>query len=192
MFPKGRVEALTDGIFAVAMTLLVLDLRLPESLVVHNQADLLDALSELLPKFLPYLLSFYVLGKDWLALSELQSMWNEMSRSHAKWTLTYLLLVTLVPFSTTIMGRYGQFPLAACLYLVNLAAVAFIFHLLLPRKGDPVVDGQWVDKRIDTLTFVGTCVLAGVLSFYYGAPALLVLMLNAFVPRAIRRMRRAR
>lgn len=189
MFPKGRVEALTDGIFAVAMTILVLDLRLPEHLEVQSQADLLQALLDLGSNFVPYLLSFYVLGKDWMSMSQMQATWREMSVSHARWTLTYLLLVTLVPFTTTIMGRYGQFPLAACLYLGNLAAVAVAFWALLPRQGDPAIDSIWKDRRADIYTFVGTCVAAGVLCFFFGANALWVLLLNAIVPRLIRRRR---
>jgi uncharacterized membrane protein len=66
MYPKSRVDALTDGLFAVAMTILVLDLRLPDSFE-PDQSGLAHALEGLWPKFLPYALSFYVLGSTWLA-----------------------------------------------------------------------------------------------------------------------------
>ena len=62
LYPVARIDALTDGIFAVAMTLLVLDIRLPENLAVHDRAGLLQALMDLWPKFVPYALSFMVLG----------------------------------------------------------------------------------------------------------------------------------
>jgi uncharacterized membrane protein len=68
MYPKSRIEALTDGIFAVAMKILVLDLRLPDALDV-TESGVRHALKDLLPKFLPYVLSFYVLGSAWLAIS---------------------------------------------------------------------------------------------------------------------------
>ena len=55
-YPKGRIDALTDGIFAVAMTLLVLDVRLPEDFKPQSDADLLSALAALVPRFLPYVL----------------------------------------------------------------------------------------------------------------------------------------
>ncbi|HEX4922051.1 MAG TPA: TMEM175 family protein, partial [Candidatus Bathyarchaeia archaeon] len=60
MYPKSRIDALTDGLFGVAMTILVLDLRLPDSFR-GDGAGLVGALRTLWPRFLPYLLSFYVL-----------------------------------------------------------------------------------------------------------------------------------
>ena len=58
MFPKVRLDALHDGIFSVAMTLLVLDVRLPEEFHPRDSAELVTAIANLWPKFLPYLLSF--------------------------------------------------------------------------------------------------------------------------------------
>ena len=54
MYPKAWLDALSDGIFAVAMTLLVLDVRLPEDFHPQNAAELLSGLNSLWPKFLPY------------------------------------------------------------------------------------------------------------------------------------------
>ena len=62
MFSKSRLDTLSDGIFAVAMTLLVLDVRLPDDFHPKDSAELLQGLFDLWPKFLPYLLSFGVLG----------------------------------------------------------------------------------------------------------------------------------
>jgi uncharacterized membrane protein len=72
MYPKSRIDALTDGLFGVAMTLLVLDLRLPAEF--HpDRAALVQALEDLWPKFFPYALSFYVLGSTWLANIKIRS-----------------------------------------------------------------------------------------------------------------------
>jgi len=60
MFSKARLDALSDGIFAVAMTLLILDVRLPEDFHPQDGAELLRGLADLWPKFLPYVLSFGV------------------------------------------------------------------------------------------------------------------------------------
>lgn len=67
MFSKARLDTLSDGIFGVAMTLLVLDVRLPDNFHPRDGSELLDGLANLWPKFLPYLLSFSVLGLRWLA-----------------------------------------------------------------------------------------------------------------------------
>ena len=66
MYPKARIDAPTDGLFAVAMTLRVLDLRLPEG--AHTDpAGFAQALEDLWSKFFPYALSFFILGPVWLA-----------------------------------------------------------------------------------------------------------------------------
>ena len=61
MFAKSRLDALHDGIFSVAMTLLVLDVRLPEDFHPRDAAELTSAIGNLWPKFLPYLLSFTII-----------------------------------------------------------------------------------------------------------------------------------
>ena len=106
MFPRARFEALSDGIFAVAMTLLVLDLRLPEDFHPHDGQELLQALYELTPRFFPYALSFLVLGLRWLSGLQLRSRTETFGRGYFKWWLLYLLLVTCVPFTTTVVGRF--------------------------------------------------------------------------------------
>ena len=58
MFPKARLDALNDGIFSVAMTLLALDIRLPEEFNPADGSELLQAFAKLWPKLLPYVLSF--------------------------------------------------------------------------------------------------------------------------------------
>ena len=62
MFAKARLEALTYGVFSVAMTLLVLDVRLLEDFHPADDGELLQDLASLWPKFLPYVLSFSVFG----------------------------------------------------------------------------------------------------------------------------------
>ena len=63
---KHRIEALTDGIYAVAMTLLVIELKLPAHELIKNQADLINAVGHLLPKFIAWIISFLVLSMFWL------------------------------------------------------------------------------------------------------------------------------
>jgi uncharacterized membrane protein len=69
MYPRARFDALSDAIFGVAMTLLVLDLRLPDDFHPRDGEELLRAIYELMPKFIPYVLSFVVLGLRCAAIS---------------------------------------------------------------------------------------------------------------------------
>ena len=73
MFSKARLDTLSDGIFGVAMTLLILDVRLPEDFHPRDGDELVQGLIALWPKFLPYVLSFGVLGLRWLSNIEVRS-----------------------------------------------------------------------------------------------------------------------
>ena len=107
MYPRARLDALSDAVFGVAMTLLVLDVRLPEEFHTDNANELLRALSGLWDKFWPYLLSFVVLGLRWLSSIQVRSRGEVVGREYVNWWLLYLLLITCVPFTTIIIGRFG-------------------------------------------------------------------------------------
>ena len=85
MYPRARIDALTDGVFAVAMTLLVLDVRLPEEFRPHDANELLEALRGLAPKFVPYVLSFLVLGLRWLSNIQMRSRGEFLGREYVVW-----------------------------------------------------------------------------------------------------------
>ena len=178
MYPKTRLEALTDGIFAVAMTILVLDLRIPEDSAVGNDASLYRALLALSPKFLPYLLSFYVLGVSWLSLIKARSRGETVGNAYAKWTLFYLLFVTLLPFTTVLMGRFTSHVLATSIYAANIGAMALIAFLLMSLLPDPVKDDHWLDRRVSLLVLLASCVLTIALSFVMPGSALWAFALN--------------
>ena len=82
MFSKARLDTLSDGVFSVAMTLLVLDVRLPEDFHPRDGNELVEALIGLWPKFFPYLLSFGVLGLRWLANLEVRSRAEYLDREY--------------------------------------------------------------------------------------------------------------
>src|SRR5580692_10435984 len=90
-----RLAALSDGIFGVAMTLLVLDLRVPASEAIHSESDLLHALLALAPQLIMYMMSFLTLGIFWIGQ---QTQLNHLSRAHRSvaWMhLLFLFAVTL-------------------------------------------------------------------------------------------------
>src|SRR5947208_418398 len=69
-----RLDALTDGVFAVAMTLLVIDLKLPENFHPATAAEFLSGLADLQTQFLVYIISFIVLGLRWMLLAKLSRL----------------------------------------------------------------------------------------------------------------------
>jgi uncharacterized membrane protein len=115
----GRLAALSDGIFAVAMTLLVLDLRLP-SVMPHREQDLWRALAPLVPQLLMYLMSFLTLGIFWVGQ---QSQLEHLRRSdrHLTWIhLAFLFAVTLMPFSTRFLAEFISYRTALLVYWCNI------------------------------------------------------------------------
>jgi uncharacterized membrane protein len=136
MIPKLRLDALTDGVFAVAMTLLVLDLRLPESFVPKDSAELLHRLAGLAPQIIVYAVSFYVLSLRWLGLVRMSPHTESVSRKYTRWALLHLMLVTFVPFTTITVARYILFAPATWLYAGNTILIALVAIRMIALSGD--------------------------------------------------------
>jgi len=115
-----RLAALSDGVFAVAMTLLVLDLRAPAVEAVHSEHDLWRALLTLSPRLLMYMMSFMTLGIFWVGQ---QTQLNHLQRSDRSLTwihLAFLFVVTVTPFSTALLAEYTAYRLALLVYWLNI------------------------------------------------------------------------
>ncbi|MFH3480558.1 TMEM175 family protein [Xanthobacter variabilis] len=125
-FPKPRVDALTDGIFAFAMTLLVVDIRVPEAVEVTSTEALWQQLSALSPQVVAYVISFFVLAAMWRNVISVRHDTDEVAAGPMHLWLWYLLFVTMVPFSSALVGRYGQFPPAVWIYGANMAALGIL------------------------------------------------------------------
>jgi uncharacterized membrane protein len=180
MFPKARFDALSDGIFGVAMTLLVLDLRLPEDIHPHDSKELLAGLYELIPKFVPYLLSFLVLGLRWQAGLRVRSRTEEYRRGYFRWWLIYLLLITCVPFTTMVLGRFPSLAPAVWLYAGNTALLAVVSFGLLTET--PLVERDHFlrEHQVSLAVLIASSLLAVAWSFVNPRQALLAFVLNAF------------
>jgi uncharacterized membrane protein len=115
-----RIAALSDGIFGVGMTLLVLDLRLPAAELVHGEHALSSALLSVLPQLLMYMMSFLTLGIFWVGQ---QTQLNHLERSdrHLTWiNIAFLFPVTLMPFSTKLLAEFSQSRIALVIYWLNI------------------------------------------------------------------------
>jgi uncharacterized membrane protein len=118
-----RICALSDGVFAVAMTLLVLDLHAPAAEAIHSDRDLLGALWLLAPRLLVYMLSFLTLGIFWLG-QQTQLNFVERSDRQFSWIqLAFLFAVTITPFSTALMSEFIAYRSALVLYWLNIVAL---------------------------------------------------------------------
>jgi len=115
-----RLDAISDGIFGVAMTILVLTLVVPTAMEVRDAGDLWHALLKLVPNVVTYFMSFLTLGIFWVAQ---QTQLSEVERTDRDYTwimLTFLLFVTFVPFSTALLAAYYQSWMAVVEYWFNI------------------------------------------------------------------------
>jgi uncharacterized membrane protein len=151
-----RLAAISDGIFAVAMTLLVLDLRDPAREAIHSEHDLWHALFAMFPQFITYLMSFLTLAIFW---NGQQAQLNCFARTdrHLTWIhMAFLFAVSIMPFSTRLLADFISYRAAFLCYWGNillLGIVLYLSWLYATRadlvKGDtPAEVGKAVKRRI--------------------------------------------
>jgi uncharacterized membrane protein len=124
-----RLAALSDGIFAVAMTLLVLDLHVPASELIHSQGQLWDTLTEAVPQLISYILSFMTLGIFW---NGQQAQLNSFSRSdrHLSWIhIAFLFAVSIMPFSTRLLAEFIAYRSVLIAYWGNIVLLGGLLFL---------------------------------------------------------------
>jgi uncharacterized membrane protein len=117
-----RLAALSDGIFAVAMTLLVLDLHIPAAAQVHSERELLFALVPLGPQWVAYGMSFLTLGIFWAGQQTQLNHIQEGSRDLTWIHLGFLFAISLLPFSTRLLAEFITYRAALGIYWLNILA----------------------------------------------------------------------
>lgn len=115
-----RLAALSDGIFAVAMTLLVLDLHIPSAVQAHGNYELLRALAALGPQWITYGMSFLTLGIFWAGQQTQLNHFAEGTRDLTWIHLGFLFAVTLLPLSTRLLAEFIHYRLALGMYWLNI------------------------------------------------------------------------
>jgi uncharacterized membrane protein len=124
-----RLSGISDGIFAVSMTLLVLGLAVPAVEVVKTDSDLRQALLGLLPGVVTYFMSFLTLGIFWVGQQTQLSQLERSNRDYTWINLAFLLFVTLVPFSTNLLASFYQSRIALVEYWLNILVLGALILL---------------------------------------------------------------
>ncbi|MDQ6795451.1 MAG: TMEM175 family protein [Chloroflexota bacterium] len=130
-----RIAALSDGLFAIAMTLIVFEIRVPDPGPIHSDGDLFGALLLLGPRIVTYLLSFMTLGIFW---NGQQTQLNHIARAdrHLAWlSLAFLATVAVMPFSTSLLAEFITFRLALILYWLNIVACGALLYAIWAYAG---------------------------------------------------------
>lgn len=153
----GRLEAFSDGVFAIAMTLLVLDLKVPKAAELHGPGGLLGALADQWPTFLAYLTSFLTILVMWVNHHILFDNIRRISRRFLFINGMLLLFVTFVPFPTALLAEYIRQPqarVAAVVYAGTYFVLAIWFNLLWRHAsaGHRLLDPQASPAVVATIT----------------------------------------
>jgi uncharacterized membrane protein len=202
-----RLAALSDGIFAIAMTLLVLDLRVPASEALHlaqplwaagaiqSERVMLDVLIPLAPRLLAYFMSFLTLGVFWVGQQTQLNLFARGDRTLSWIQLAFLLGVSIMPFSTALLAEFITYRLALVMYWLNLlllgvvlfASWRYAIHADLLEQQTIVEMGSAIERRIVIYQVLyALAVLFCVVNTYLSIAFIILLQLNSAIAPRIR------
>ena len=183
--PKSRLEALTDGVYAFAMTLLVVNIELPEGFKPKNNQEFLAKLSDLSDTFVAYVITFLVLVSFWFGRARESGEPETASAAYAWAVLLQLLSITFLPFSLLAVGRYdvaaSVWIYGANMILLALSAIAISYIGERDSGRAPVPSG-----RVELTILIVSAVLSMITSLFAPDYAMLLYLLNLASPRVAR------
>jgi len=178
---RGRVEALSDGVFAIVVTLLVLEIKVPHVEVHDSLSELASALWALAPKFVSWAISFVTVCVIWLNHHRLFKLMSRIDNGLFWWNANLLLWTSFIPFPTALMGDYPANRLAVSFYGVVMFMMALGFVLLRTHMH---LRPDLIEEHTDRSVFrAGTryAVLFGPVAYGLGAVLAWVHVTVAFV-----------
>lgn len=181
----GRIIAISDAVFGVAMTLLVLEIKVPE--IEGDDKELAKAFFGLMPKFLVYFLSFVTAGIFWMGQAT-QFEYIKKSDRNLNWlNLIFLLFVSVLPFTTAFLGDYIDHEFAIGIYWLNLFLLGTMLYInwnyavkhqfVTDEDKEEVSEG--IKRRIiisQSLYFIGA--LLSFISSYLAIAVIIAIQLN--------------
>lgn len=184
-----RIETLVDGIFAIAMTLLVLGLEVPRIPYPATNSQILDVLTNMAPQFFIYILSFLLLATFW-RINHTQFNLIKKTDQGLLWiNVFWLLLVALVPFSTNLVGDYGYLTVPMVFFHLNLLLIGLFYNWNWYYASsrdfiDESVDKNFIkSQKIINLTLPVCALVAILVSFFAPEYSSIVYILIFFVKR---------
>jgi uncharacterized membrane protein len=150
LFSKNRLEALSDGVFAIVMTLLVIEIKVPELTGKIDSTKLLHELEHTFPLLISYFLTFAVLSALWLAHHFLfHTVAKTIDRNLIQLNVIFLSFISLIPFSSHFLGLYFDQPLAIVIFGLNtLAAYLAIFAIRNYAMKAPHIENGELSTRV--------------------------------------------
>jgi uncharacterized membrane protein len=191
--PTKRLETLVDGIFAIAMTLLVLGLALPHINEPLSNTVVQNAFYSILPNLFSFVLSFILLAMFWNIHHRTFNK-IKMINSTLMWiNVIWLLFIVLVPFSASSLGQYGNYTIPNVIFNLNMLGIAIFLYLnryYASRKNlmQEVNTTQIKYTKITSVGFISIALLALVLSYIIPSISTTVYALLIPLQVAVRRL----
>jgi uncharacterized membrane protein len=126
----ARLEAFSDGVLAIAITLLVLEIKVPHLVAPDDAQEALAALVSLAPKFLGYLLSFFFIAVFWVNHHRFFRLIERVDGRLLWLNILLLLALSFIPFPTAMIGEYPSNPTSLALFAVVLMLAGIAFNLM--------------------------------------------------------------
>jgi uncharacterized membrane protein len=164
----ARIVAFTDGVFAIAITLLVLSIEIPTNL---QGEELHEFIVDEWGQFFAYFLSFAVVGRFWISHHGMFSLLHDFDRRLLTLNLAYLSLIVLIPFPTELLGDFGDRTDAVVLYAAAVGSAALLSSLIVRAA---VARGHVAPDRQARARSMAAGVLQAAIVFYASIPVALL------------------
>ncbi len=162
---KSRLEAFSDGVFAIVITLLILDIRFPEV----DYSQFWETLASVLPRILAYVMSFIIIGLYWVVHHNSMHAIKKTDRGFLWLNILLLLCVSFIPFPTSLLGRY---PFQAgpiivyglTLITCNVVGVIMVFYVYYhPHLAVTEFSKQYMRSHIPNYIIINGAYLGAIL-----------------------------
>jgi len=174
MKENARIEAFSDGVFAIAITLLILEIKVPPHETIHSVSYLWNSLIRLWPSYFAFLLSFGIILVSWVNHHYLFNVLDKSSRPFLYANGFLLLTITVMPFSTALLAEYiatDYVKPAVALYcfggVINSMGWNLLLHTLYKPKpllhshvSFEMIDSIKRSTQLGMIVYIGTTVLA--------------------------------
>jgi uncharacterized membrane protein len=188
-----RLAALSDGIFAVSMTLLVLDLRVPASEAIHSEQDLWHALLALSPHLVIFLMSVMTNGIFWVGQQTQLNHFARADRNLAWIHIAFLSAIMLTPFTTSLLAEFIHYRLALLAYWCNILLLGLALyaswsyasrHALVAEDAPPDIHPAIVRRIVIAQALYACGAALCFLNTYYSIAGIVLVQVNyAIAPR---------
>ena len=188
---KSRLEAFSDGVFAIVITLLILDIRFPD--VDYSQFG--ATLVSLLPRILAYVMSFIIIGVYWVTHHNSMHAMRKTDRSFLWLNILLLLCISFIPFPTSLLGRYPFQAGPIIIYGFTLIASNLVGYLMIvyvwyhPHLASSEFNKQYMRSHTPVYIIVNAAYLGAIL-FAHSFPLLsyliyivVIVFLIVFLPK---------